>query len=246
MMFWSSIVTFFPPNATFPSVLSTTPPLIVVSPDALTLTSPLAEIPAWLETVWFPFSSYPNVDSMLMSPPAFTSTPPFSLLMFPPIMSMFSLASSFTSPLAEIPPFIPADELFVIPFSDLISIFPPEDMFPFEFTTSVASILISPPAWTDDPTPAPVSAAAIFNLVSFPKYTCGTKTICPCTSISTYQTISSSKLLICSGVRGFPTSSPNLSFTFRALSNITLIWSVETSPEYPNPSLIVLLISCCS
>ena len=180
-----------------------------------------------------------------MFPSAFTLTSP-PLLTLPPIISIFSFASRFTFPPPDIPPSRPPEALFVIPLSDFISIFPPPDIFPLELTTSVASILISPPAFTTEPVPPPWSWPAIFNLVSLLKYTWGTRTMSPSTSISTYQMISFSKLLIWSGVRGFPNSNPNPSFTETALSNIDFIWSVPISPAYPNPSLIEVFINSFS
>ncbi len=221
--FWSFIFTVSPLILTSPlSVLSIVPLVIFVSPCAEMLISFPAVTPAWLDTVWFPFSSYPRVDSIVISPPASRSTLPPAVTV-PPTISMLFPALIDASPPAEIPPWNPPVALFITSPVTSIFTFPPAEMFPFTFVKLSPEMLISPPVLILEPAPPPVSPWAILILVSFPKYTCGTKTTSPSTSISTYHTISFSRAFIWSGVSGLPISRPNPPAESAALSNIVLI-----------------------
>ena len=220
-------------------------PFKLTSFSASTLIFPFPWIPALLEIIWFPLSSYPIPDSILTSFPAlrFISPSPFTV---PPCILILFFASRDISPPAAIPPLNPPVALFIISFSDLMLTFPPPIIFPLELTTFSASIFISPSTLILEPAPPPLSLSAILILVSFPKYTCGTRTISPSTSISTYQIISFSNLFICSGVNGIPSTNPKSLLTNAPLSNKDFTLSLVISPAYPKPSLILLSISSFS
>ena len=130
----------------------------------------------------------------------------------------------------DIPPLNPPAALFITSPVTLIFTFSFATIFPLILVTLSPLMSIFPPAFNVEPIPPPLSSSAIFNLVSFPKYTCGTKTFSPPISTSTYHTMSFSNLLICSGVKALPTSNPKFFSTLTALSSISFILSEVISP----------------